>query len=70
MGAQVGLYDPKFNRPQPGKRGKAGTRSNDKKWNIRRSNEKLNNGLLYQIYPGFHHSIGTKLALNALKTLS
>eukprot|EP00192_Tetraselmis_astigmatica_P006614 CAMPEP_0117657112 /NCGR_PEP_ID=MMETSP0804-20121206/5159_1 /TAXON_ID=1074897 /ORGANISM="Tetraselmis astigmatica, Strain CCMP880" /LENGTH=709 /DNA_ID=CAMNT_0005463549 /DNA_START=405 /DNA_END=2531 /DNA_ORIENTATION=+ len=31
-GYQVGLYDPRFNRPQPGKRGKAGTRVDDKKW--------------------------------------
>lgn len=69
VGYQVGLYDVAFKRPQPGSRGKAGTRSDDKKWNIRRHNEKLNNGLLYRMYPGFHHTQGTKMALAAQATI-
>eukprot|EP00873_Tetraselmis_striata_P019614 jgi/Tetstr1/439878/TSEL_028286.t1 len=64
-GYQVGLYNVNFKRPQPGSRGKAGTRSDGKKWSIRRQNERTNNGLLYKMYPGFHHVQGTRLALAA-----
>ncbi|XRB13026.1 glyco_trans_2-like domain-containing protein [Pseudoscourfieldia marina] len=66
---EVGLYYTNFIRPRPGARGKGGTRSSNSAWNRRRRNENFNNGQLYAMYRGWHHAVGTRMAVQLNKGL-
>ncbi|GHP02871.1 hypothetical protein PPROV_000162600 [Pycnococcus provasolii] len=48
---------------------KGGTRSSNSAWNRRRRNENFNNGQLYAMYRGWHHAVGTRMAVQLNKGL-
>jgi hypothetical protein len=47
----------------------SGTRTSAKSFAARRNTELRNNGLLYRLYSGFHHSKGNAMAAAASRTL-
>mmetsp|Transcript_2167 Transcript_2167/g.5504 ORF Transcript_2167/g.5504 Transcript_2167/m.5504 type:complete len:805 (-) Transcript_2167:24-2438(-) len=68
LGMQVGLYSANWTG-HVGDANESGTRGNKEAWTIRRRMEMRNNGLMYEMFPEFHHIKGNKLAQRALHTL-
>jgi len=66
-GQTVGLYDAGFEIAFGDK--VSGTRTSAKSFAARRNTELRNNGLLYRLYAGFHHSKGNAMAAAASRTL-
>jgi len=68
LGQQVGLFAANWTG-HIGDSTTDGTRANEEKWRMRRTMELRNNGLMYEMYPTYHHTVGNKLATDSLKTL-